>query len=394
MAYTSLALPLTSAAAGADAILRGKYVRSTRFISIGSGTSGTLTPPPDSEILQDDFGGTVDAITTTLSGGRPTNTQTQTSGGAVVAATLDTSGNWTLTGVPSSYPVALLYRVRQLFYDFDSDATDIVGDVSIDEVISDATISLSDITTGNANTSRHGFLPKLSNVAAEFLNGVGAWVSTVLANFTEAINSASPNATVPVASLSASNAASNVDLALIPKGTGALLLAIPDSLTAGGNKRGANAIDLQTVRTANTHVASGSKAIAVGDSNTASGTNSIAIGTTNVAGTSSTAIGTGNTSNASNAVAIGNGNSVTGVGAVATGVSNVASGTYSTAQGSAASTQGIQGRRAQASDKFATTGDAQISDWVLRAATSNATATLMTADGGTGGAGTRVLLSE
>lgn len=35
--------------------------------------------------------------------------------------------------------------------------------------------ALSDITTQNANTTRHGLLPKLSNDADEFLNGLGNW---------------------------------------------------------------------------------------------------------------------------------------------------------------------------------------------------------------------------
>jgi len=35
--------------------------------------------------------------------------------------------------------------------------------------------ALTDIITQNASTSKHGLLKKLSNVAAEFLNGVGSW---------------------------------------------------------------------------------------------------------------------------------------------------------------------------------------------------------------------------
>lgn len=46
-----------------------------------------------------------------------------------------------------------------------------------DQTISDATISISDITTNNASISAHGFLKKLSNVANEFMNGVGNWAT-------------------------------------------------------------------------------------------------------------------------------------------------------------------------------------------------------------------------
>ena len=41
----------------------------------------------------------------------------------------------------------------------------------------DATIATTDVTTNNASTSKHGWLPKLSNVATEFLNGQGAFTT-------------------------------------------------------------------------------------------------------------------------------------------------------------------------------------------------------------------------
>lgn len=44
-----------------------------------------------------------------------------------------------------------------------------------DQVISDATLSTSDITTNNASVSKHGLLPKLSGVATQFLAGDGSW---------------------------------------------------------------------------------------------------------------------------------------------------------------------------------------------------------------------------
>ena len=42
---------------------------------------------------------------------------------------------------------------------------------------SDRSINLSDITTANATSARHGFLPKLSNVVTEFLNGQGGFTT-------------------------------------------------------------------------------------------------------------------------------------------------------------------------------------------------------------------------
>ena len=59
-----------------------------------------------------------------------------------------------------------------------------------------------------------------------------------LTNFTEAESTASPNATVSVDSLTAAAAATNADVALVAKGTGATLAQVPDGTSAGGNKRG------------------------------------------------------------------------------------------------------------------------------------------------------------
>jgi hypothetical protein len=41
--------------------------------------------------------------------------------------------------------------------------------------LAEAALALTDITTNNATTARHGFLPKLSNSATEFLNGTGTF---------------------------------------------------------------------------------------------------------------------------------------------------------------------------------------------------------------------------
>lgn len=68
---------------------------------------------------------------------------------------------------------------------------------------------------------------------------------------------ASPNATVNHASVQATGATTNVSVSLVPKGSGAFSLHVPDGAATGGNARGANAVDLQTVRTAATQVAAG-----------------------------------------------------------------------------------------------------------------------------------------
>lgn len=114
-----------------NAAVGGKNVRTTRFVSIGSSTSGTIALPSNASIVLDDFGGTVDAVVTTISGGKPTKNAALSATGAVVAATLDSGGNWTFSSAPSAYPVALVYRVQQTLTNFTSSDADIWGEVDL-----------------------------------------------------------------------------------------------------------------------------------------------------------------------------------------------------------------------------------------------------------------------
>lgn len=52
-----------------------------------------------------------------------------------------------------------------------------VGPIGGGNNVTDATLTLTDITTNNASTSKHGFLPKLDGNTAHFLDGTGALVS-------------------------------------------------------------------------------------------------------------------------------------------------------------------------------------------------------------------------
>lgn len=133
MTSYNIKLPATGGGSGADTILRGKDVRTTRFASIGSGTNGTLTLPTASTIVLDDFGGGTDALTAQIETGKPINQSAKTSTGTSIAVTLDSSGNYTLSGTPSAYPIAIIYRVKQELEDFDSDASDIIGVSTIDD---------------------------------------------------------------------------------------------------------------------------------------------------------------------------------------------------------------------------------------------------------------------
>lgn len=94
--------------------------------------------------------------------------------------------------------------------------------------------------------------------------------------FTPAETTSAPNATVPVDSLTATHVTfADIDVAIVPKGAGALLGQIPDGATAGGNKRGTYSTDLQRSRTAATQVASGTySTVSGGRENLASGSDS------------------------------------------------------------------------------------------------------------------------
>ncbi len=102
-------------------------------------------------------------------------------------------------------------------------------------------------------------LPSAQGGANTFLknNGSGAlsWASAGggggLINWIDSINTASPNATVPVVSLVTKNAATDIDAVVQPKGLGGFGLSIPDGTASGGNKRGVHSIDMQLDRDAN-----------------------------------------------------------------------------------------------------------------------------------------------
>ena len=158
-----------------------------------------------------------------------------------------------------------------------------------------------------------------------------------LTEFTEARSTATPNATIPVHSIAATGAETNIDVALVPKGNGAFSLQVADNTTAGGNKRGRNAVDLQTSRIAASRVASGDYSFAAGSDNTA-GMLGVAIGNTNSASgfnRVAVAIGQDNTATGDYNTAIGSNNSVTASGGAATAIgrSNSATGDESVAIG-------------------------------------------------------------
>jgi hypothetical protein len=129
-------------------------------------------------------------------------------------------------------------------------------------------VSSNDTTAGYLN----GKLVAGTNITLTENNDGGNETLTISAagggggttGFTPTQNVAAPNATINASRLLVDVATSSGDAVLQPKGTGAFLAQLPDGTTAGGNKRGTNAVDLQTSRTAATQVASGSNSSILG----------------------------------------------------------------------------------------------------------------------------------
>ncbi len=118
---------------------------------------------------------------------------------------------------------------------------------------------------------------------------------------------------------SAGTGAANQNLVLSPRGTGAFMLQLPDGTTAGGNARGNNAIDLQTVRNNANQVAAGLGSVVIGAQCRAASSYDVAIGVNCAAtGSSGVAIGDGCTAGYF-AVAMGRNTNATQPHAFATG---------------------------------------------------------------------------
>lgn len=218
---------------------------------------------------------------------------------------------------------------------------------------------------------------------------VGAGGGASITQVTFAESTVAPNDTVYVDSITAAGASTNVDLALRPKGTGALTAQVADGTATGGNKRGAGSVDWQTTRTAASHVAfSSNGVISGGQSNVISTGNANAViggGQVNSVGGNSAVVGGGSTNSANNAWDTVAGGwtcfSSGGNGSVGGGKDNAVSAPYGTIPGGWAASSELWGKLAYASGKFSAAGDAQFGLLILRGTTTSASTVMLTANG-------------
>ena len=273
------------------------------------------------------------------------------------------------------------------------------------------------ITTGTVGTAR---LASGTANSTTFLRGDQTWATPAggVTGFTGSQNTAAPNNTVNASRLLVDAVSTNADAVIQPKGTGALLAQLPDSTTTGGNKRGANAVDLHTSsRTNSAQVASGQYSVIIGgDRNLASGLTSTVIGGAVNQATGQNSCVAGGSLN----IAAGLGSFVCGMGNLATtnavrsfvwggdGSANpqnscdteasMVGGRLCSASGSAvfSITTGYQaqstkyGQRTHSNGVFAAAGDCQHEQHLFRGTTTTAATTEISLGGSTPNANTRL----
>lgn len=117
------------------ATLKNNEVKVTYYSEISS-DAGTITLPTGAVILLDEYPGGVDALVSKIIGGEPNGENPVTALGAIVDVTsFDALGNFVLSGVPVSYPVALIYVIKIKSFDWHNLDLDKIIDYYILDVV-------------------------------------------------------------------------------------------------------------------------------------------------------------------------------------------------------------------------------------------------------------------
>ena len=249
-------------------------------------------------------------------------------------------------------------------------------------------IRFTSLTGGTGlNTTTNYYVINVSGATFQVSTSLGGGASLFTTNITAGTlltgHSVSTNVT-----LSENTTATNSDLVLTPKGTGALIAGPkPDGTATGGNARGTQAVDLQLSRTGATQVASGTQSvIGGGERNTASATQSVvAGGWVNTASAVYCVVSGGREHSASAdfaCIAGGYGGSASGqASCIAGGYNNTTSAIYAFIGGGFYALANRVGMQAHANGRFAAQGDAQRARFVMRNKTTTNAAVELFLDG-------------
>ena len=130
-----------------------------------SSISGTVTIPTGATVLLSEIEG-LNALVETISAGKPSGNSPVSSGGSpVVIGSFDASGNYTLSGTPSAFPVAILFVFKIKAKD--------LSNISLNQVIADEQVGVM-IGASASNNGKSGEVPQpLAGDQDKILTGNG-----------------------------------------------------------------------------------------------------------------------------------------------------------------------------------------------------------------------------
>jgi hypothetical protein len=98
--------------------LENRYEVKELFKDISGTTSGTIAPPTNITIIQDNWAGEDNALAVEISAGRPTQKTLFTASGTPIRTQIDSLGNYSLDGTPTASNYCILWVAGGLVIDF------------------------------------------------------------------------------------------------------------------------------------------------------------------------------------------------------------------------------------------------------------------------------------
>lgn len=138
----------------------------TYFTTINS-SSGTISIPTGATILTGQFNSGIDAFVSTIQNSKPTGIFPQTSTGTEVdVSSFNTMGNYTLTGTPTSFPVALLYVLSIKAVDYSNlNISNILEEETMETYLQSTNIGVGNSNNVLSGSNAYRLLPALGGNA-------------------------------------------------------------------------------------------------------------------------------------------------------------------------------------------------------------------------------------